>query len=280
MLRVNEFQIYELANAVHPLTTLSNGATYPLIWFDLYQARTALFSIFNQRALEVCIAPANELVAAIRGILPDDFAEATAKLGAIGDPPPAIGIAAYSIREAALKFETVLSAELSNSDTYWISPKGTRKTSVLMTSARYELPQSTLDTIPAEAAVELDEAGRCLLFNVSTAAGFHLFRATESVIRKYYEIVVGTVPAMKIRNWGSYLLGLRKNNADPKIVAYLDHIREHYRNPVLHPDVLLSPDEAQVLFGVCTSTIVMMAGAMKSATPALPLAAAPALPIP
>lgn len=270
MQRVNEFQLYELATLVHPLTELSNEVKYSEQWYGLYNARMALQQIFQQRALEVCLNAANELYAAINAIVPLDFSEALQKIPNDRDAEPALGYLCFAVRESSTKFETVLSAELSNSDTYWISPKGTHKTSSLMMSARNELPPSVLKAIPDEAAVELDEAGKCLLFNVSTAAAFHLFRATEAVVRSYYQFVVGTVPAKKLRNWGAYIKGLKAKGGDAKIVGFLDHLRDQYRNPVLHPDEIIDPEAAQVLFGVCISAIVMMVTAMKAATgPAL-----------
>ena len=263
MLRVNEFQLYELAIAVHPLTTVSDGVKYSEIWFDWTTAKGALQEIFKQRSLEVCFQAADQLYAALREVVPDDFNEAAAKIPAQLDEEQPIGWRVYSIREAAKRFETILSAELSNSDTYWISPKGTHKTSVLLQSAHLELPGSVLRDAP-EAVKDFDEAGRCLLFDNSTAVGFHLIRATETVIRKYYEVVVGRPPAKKFRNWGAYIKRLDQCGADPKVTEYLDHIRKHYRNPVLHPEVDLTPEDAQVLFGVCVSAIVMMVSAVKA----------------
>jgi hypothetical protein len=139
-----------------------------------------------------------------------------------------------------------------------------------MQSARQELPATVLKVVPEEALKELDEAGRCLLFDNATAVGFHLFRATETVIREYYRMIVGSVPAKKSRNWGSYIHGLKVKNASAKVVGYLDHIREQYRNPVLHPEVTLTSEEAQILFGVCISAVSMMALEMKAA-PSVPL---------
>lgn len=263
MLRVNEYQLYELAIAVHPLTEIGDGAKYSEVWLTWMNAKTALQEIFKQRALEVCHTAANDLYLKLRQVVPDDFDAVTAKIHTDPDTEePALGYNVYWIREAAKTFETILSAELSNSDTYWISPKGTHKTSLLLQSARLELPPSVLKQIPDTAAGEMDEAGRCLLFDNSTAAGFHLFRATESVIRKYYEKFVGTAPATKSRNWGAYIKGLRAKRANEKVTGFLDHIREQYRNPVLHPEVTLTADDAQVLFGVCVSAIVMMASDM------------------
>lgn len=264
MLRVNEFQLYELAVNVHPLTAITKDTKYSDIWFEWSQAKTAIQAIFKQRALEVCFQTANELYLALQAVVPDDFNEAANKLPPDLTTEQGIGWAAsHRVRDAVQKFETILSAELSNSDTYWISPKGTHKTSVLLQAAHLELPASVLQDIP-EAATDFNEAGKCLLFDTATAAGFHLIRATEAVIRKYYEAITGKVPAAKFRNWGAYIKRLNQAKADPKITGYLDHIRQHYRNPILHPEVNLTPEDAQVLFGVCVSAIVMMVSAMKT----------------
>lgn len=281
MLRVNEFELYELAIAVHPITEVSDDAKYGQVWLSWMSAKTALQNIFKQRSLEVCFSAANDLYLQLREVVPDDFSEAAGKLHTDqATEEPALGYVLYAIREAAKKFETILSSELSNSDTYWISPKGTHKTSVLMQNARQELPASLLKLVPEEVLKELDEAGRCLLFDNSTAAGFHLFRATEAVIRRYYETVVGHAPPKKARNWGAYIKVLNQHNVSPKITGYLHHIKEEYRNPVLHPEVTLTPEEAQILFGVCISAISMMALEMKakpSAALSFPVAGAIAI---
>jgi hypothetical protein len=47
MLKVNEFQLYELAIAVHPLTTVSDDTKYSQIWLDWYNGRLALAGIFQ-----------------------------------------------------------------------------------------------------------------------------------------------------------------------------------------------------------------------------------------
>lgn len=272
MQRVNEFQLYELATHIHPLTFVTHEVKYSVVWFDWYQARTALENLFKQRALEVCYGVANELYVAIEGVVPRDFDQAIAKIPADAATEQPIGWIANNIKAAADRFETIISAELSNSDTYWISPKGTHKTSMLLQFAHMELPPSVLAEVP-EVKSDFDEAGRCLLFDTATAAGFHLLRATESVIRKYYKAVTGNEPPLKFRNWGAYVKILGKQaRANPKVVAAIDHIREHYRNPVLHPQDDLSAEQAQVLFGLCVSVITLIAGDMK----ALPHAAAAA----
>jgi hypothetical protein len=277
VLRVNEFQLYELAVHIHPLTTVDREAKYSEVWFAWFQAKEALQNLFKLRSLEVCFAIANELYAALGNIVPQRFEDALAKVPADQSAEEPLGWEVQNIKTAAEKFETVIAAELSNSDTYWISPKGTHKTSTLLQFAHLELPPSVIKEIP-EVKADFDEAGKCLLFDTSTAVAFHLMRATEVVIRKYYKAVTGVEPKDKFRNWGAYIKRLRERGANPKITGFLDHIRENYRNPILHPTVTLSAEEAQILFGICVSAIVMMASEMKSVGgPSLPFPATGAL---
>ena len=264
MLRVNEFQLYELATIIHPLTLVTNEAKYSQVWWDWSRAKDALSNLFKQRSLEVCWGPANELFAALKEFIPDNLDEAIAKVPVDLGSEPELGWQVAAIRTAAEKFETVISAELSNSDTYWVSPKGTHKTSMLLQYAHQAIPQWILQKIP-EIKSDLDEAGRCLVFDVSTAAGFHLLRATETVIRKYYAMAAGTQPPVKFRNWGAYIRVLRRvPQVDQKVVSMIDHIREHYRNPILHPEDNLAPDEALVLFGLCVSAITLIGAGIKA----------------
>jgi hypothetical protein len=281
MQSVNEFQFYELAIAIHPLTSAHNDLKYSDIWLDWTSAAEALKKIFQHRALEFCFGAANELYLAIVGVVPEDFQLAAKKWQELASPEPTLGWVVHPVKRAAEKFETILSAELSNSDTYWISPKGTHKTSMLLKSARSMLPASIIGAVP-EAASDFDEAGRCWLFDTYTAVGFHLMRAIDAVMRSYYRAAVGVEPKVKFRNWGAYIKRLRGcPNADQKIVDFLDQIKESYRNPVLHPDQNLTAEDAQILFGVAISVVSMMAAAIDSLSAKggmLPLTETPELP--
>lgn len=283
MQRVNEFQFYQLAAAIHPLVFANEESKYSDIWLDWSQAAETLNQIFHVRALEFCLEAATELYAAIANVVPNNFQEAIKRHTELPDPEPPIGWAAvHPIRQAVSKFETILSAELSSSDTYWVSPKGTHKTSMLMKSAHSVLPDAVTARFPLVAS-DFDEAGRCWIFDNYTAAGFHLMRATEAAIREYYKVLTQKEPKKKFRNWGIYLKELSKcTNANPKIIHFLDHIRDNYRNPISHPEQNLNSEEAQVLFGVCVSAISMIGSEIETLTKTgelLPLQGASALTI-
>jgi hypothetical protein len=267
MLRVNEFQFYELAVAIHPLAAANESSKYREVWLDWSNSAQVLNRTFHVRALEFCLEAATDLYGAIGNVVPHDFQAAIDKYGALPDPEPELGWAAVQpIRQAVLKFETILAAELSNSDTYWISPKGTHKTSMLMRSAHSVLPPYIATRYPS-AAADFDEAGRCWLFDNFTASGFHLMRATETVIRDYYAVLTGKPPKQKFRSWAIYIDAMRKcANKNDKVLSFLDHIKDNYRNPISHPEQNLSADDAQILFGVCVSAVSMVAAEIESLT--------------
>ena len=123
--------------------------------------------------------------------------------------------------------------------------------------------------IPNEAMDDIKQAGRCIAFDIPTAAAFHIIRATETVILQYYNKLGGKSIKPKMRNWGAYINALRSCKADQRITGFLDHIREEYRNPVLHPETMVESEQVQVFLGVCVSAIIQMIQAIKAiATPA------------
>lgn len=85
---------------------------------------------------------------------------------------------------------------------------------------------------------------------------------------EYYKATTGKPLPNRIRNWGVYLDGISKTpNHDERAVALLRHIKDSYRNPVSHPEEVLSVDVATVLFGVCVGAIAQMAPSLPDRNP-------------
>jgi hypothetical protein len=275
---VNEFNFYELASSIHPLTEATQDTKYSEVWFKWIEARRLLNETFVQRRpLSISRPAATSLYGALSQFVPDDFDAAVAKVPKANDPgavDPLLGYLHFSVVEAAKNFETVLAAELQSMDTYFVSQKGSYKTADLIEHAHYCFPPSVRQDLPDQTKIDFDQAGKCLAFDTATASAFHILRGTEAVIRKYYQQVTGAAPKQKMRNWGAYRTQLIKSGADAKVTDLMEHIRVAYRNPVLHPEDNLTEEQALVLFGVCVSFIVLMDGEIKrlSAKSAAPLA--------
>jgi hypothetical protein len=252
MQRVNEFSFYTLASKIHPLTEVGE-VRISAVWFEWWEGEDA-------------IARVNE-IASTATTTPEQ---------------PLATWQTHQIREAAQQFETVLAAECSVIDTYFVSKKGTHSTADLIEHAHRQIPESIRVKLTDQTKLDFDQAGKCIAFDVPTAAAFHLLRGTEAVIRQYYEqLVPGPKKApARARNWGVYIKLLGDHGAEEKVTSLLTHIKDAYRNPVLHPEENYTDEMVQVLFGVCVSAIVMIVDelnklASKSAT--LPFSTSKAL---
>lgn len=266
MERVNEFVFYELAIKIHQITTLSDSVKYSEVWYSLWQARDALDEIYRQRPLNFTTPVAYRLYQALTAAVPKDWANAVGKLPQQGQPEEEIPVLqVWEIREAAKEFETILRTECEMMDTYFVSKKGTYSTKDLVENAHYQVPEPIRERLPNQTRIDFDQAGKCTAFDVPTAAAFHLLRGTEAVVRIYYERVVPgpKLANPKMRNWGAYIKLLSKYGADTKVTSLLTHLKDVYRNPVLHPEENYTDDSVQVLWGVCISAVVLMENAIK-----------------
>ena len=114
--------------------------------------------------------------------------------------------------------------------------------------------------LPDIAQYDFAQAGKCIAFELPTAAAFHVLRGTESVLRAYHAALVAsatTAPQM----WGPTTADLRRLTADAlakELLDNLDNIRVSFRNPTQHPDKRYDIDEAQDVFNLCVEVVNRM----------------------
>ena len=285
MQRVNEFVFYDLATKLHKLTEIQDGVKFTEVWSDWYDARTAVNDIFKFRPMNFTLSTATSLYSIISEVVPQKWDDIIAKFPKTGEEEPAIpSWTIQRLKAAAQEFETVIRNECQVMDTYFVTKKGAYSTADLVDNAHHQVPNPTRGYLTEQTKGDFDQAGKCMAFDVPTAAAFHLLRGTEVVIREYYELVVpgNKKASIKMRSWGVYIRLLENHGADPNVISLLKHLKDVYRNPVLNPDENYSDEQVQVLFGVCVSAIVLTVGAIqkeknKSATLQFPITGATAL---
>lgn len=114
-----------------------------------------------------------------------------------------------------------------------------------------------------EALNELREAGKCIAFEIPTAAAFHIYGAIELILRRYWTVTTGGRPNPKQRSIGVYLAALKKNDCgDPKVIAALEQLKDLHRNVVVHPDETLLGEDAIALVGMANSVAAAMLKAL------------------
>lgn len=162
--------------------------------------------------------------------------------------------------QKAKDFRVVLSAELLTLDVYQVAQKGAYSIDRLVKNAEEALPPESRSKLTAAMISEIREAGRCLVYDIATACGFHMMRATELMIHEYYLAVLKPAKKDKLRDWGSYIAKLRSssNLHAKKVAELLQHLKDQHRNLIMHPDVVLSDDEAATLFELGKTSIIVM----------------------
>jgi len=161
------------------------------------------------------------------------------------------------LNERIQEFQTVLAADLGKGATYVVHQLGLYAVDSLITSA-HRVFENYEDRVPEPAKWDTDQAGRCLAFDLPTAAGFHIARATEAMLLKYLSAFGKKVEKESQRNWGQYTNLLRETDATEKVIATIDQIRTLHRNPLLHPEQTLEMPEAMSLWAICCSAIQAM----------------------
>jgi hypothetical protein len=128
----------------------------------------------------------------------------------------------------------------------------------LLSDVRGLMAPGVFDALPDVAQYDLAEAGRCIAFELPTAAAFHLLRATESVLRHFYCCIVRQRRAQLA--WAPIVDSLRARRTPPPapLLDNLDNIRRSFRNPTQHPDKIYDIQEVQDLFGLCVDVVNRM----------------------
>jgi len=118
--------------------------------------------------------------------------------------------------------------------------------------------ENVFQALPDLAQYDFKQAGKCIAFEVATAAAFHILRGTEAVLRSYYDALVAIANTRSNQLWGPIIVELRKVSDDPppkELLDNLDNIRVSFRNPTQHPEKIYDLDEAQDLFNLCVDVV-------------------------
>jgi hypothetical protein len=169
----------------------------------------------------------------------------------------------YPLQQALLRFESVLSAEFGQTALYVVQKKGGMDTMDLIENAAGHFPSDLMWKAP-EAIPDLEQGGRCLAFELHTAAGFHFHRANEAVLRRYYDAVTGGADRPENASMGLYLAKLEELKAGEESVrAALRALVKLHRNPLSHPDhTIANAEEAVGLMSQIRAAIGYMLPAM------------------
>lgn len=252
MKKVNEYRFYDLGVKLERLRGLmAPNKRFDIdVWFAAHFAGEALGQLSQDPiALRVCQPAIDRARNAVSEMIPES-SDLNKKIEA-AEP---LGTNAHTVTYALNALEPLLEAECRTLNTYAVSKKGAYSTSDLIENAEIMLSDETRKSLPNGVDSDIRSAGRALVFDLPTAAGFHMLRAIELTMGHLWtntNAAGGTKP----QNWGKYIEYFETAKVDARITDMLTSIRKLYRNPIAHPDETLSQDQAVELFALGVAAI-------------------------
>ena len=167
---------------------LTPAAPVRSIIYDAAVARGALEELIasNAEGLKFSIDAAKPLLASVAALTSDANGPATNLDDPISDNERTIAWSRLN------HFASVLGTELPRANVYFVNQKRGWDTTTLIESGEKTL--STDLSVFSESSrklilADIRESTRCLAFDIPTAAGFHVFRAVETVVLEYFPVI-------------------------------------------------------------------------------------------
>lgn len=111
---------------------------------------------------------------------------------------------------------------------------------------------------------DFQESGYCIAYERPTAAAFHILRATEDTVKRYYKKYIRGKAAPK--TWGQMISELKNKSRGKKpdivVINQLIHIKDSFRNPTNHPEKVYDIHEVQDLLAICVDITNRMVKAL------------------
>jgi hypothetical protein len=221
--------------------------TFPRVWLHKFLAQTEEFG----RYLNDSRAAAGEFLRLIEELFVPDRLQ---------DRRPVTQQECTQLFSAKENFESCFERETKSLRVFTVTPKGTYDTTALIETPEADFPDRMRAVLPAKFIDDLKQAARCLVFDIPVGCAFHVCRATESLMICYYEkLAKQSWPYPRNREWSAYIDHLVKQGAPATVTTRLREIKDMDRNPCIHPDRDVSPEEARVLYRLCSAVNYYMA---------------------
>ena len=278
--RINQFDFYQLARKLGALNQFKDDEPIDqnAAFWVAYWGQSHMDSILAGDPIELGVsrAKAQVLRENIAELIKRHFTGWDENFKAewkfpVDDAPPLPAWEWGSIRTGLADFELVFAEELREGATYRVPSRGIYNTRKLVDEAECTFPPDVEGHVPAGAKLEWRAAGRCLAFGMFTACGFHVARAVEVMLEAYFH-VFNDGPDKKLKNWGQYLDSLEKIAEaggvlipGPKTMGELKQHKDDWRNPLMHPRVVLEEADARAVFNNGETLVMMMAQELAAA---------------
>jgi hypothetical protein len=228
MLPIDGSFLYQTGKQVHPLSELQAGTKLADAFLPILVGEYALDVLVNKSVYQLKTSQADGL--AVLSVL-----ERIKNRINLEDKEATVGWQDHNALVTSLtRFEAVFAAELRVSSLYLMTPKKGLDIAAAVSDGLASFPDDLAKKVPG-AVADARQAMKCIVYELPTAAGFHLHRANESVLHCFYDAVTEGAPRPQNRNMGDYaerLIGsIRRECLDHIVVfgeAHLRRILEAY----------------------------------------------------
>jgi hypothetical protein len=268
MIRIMLPYMYSLAEALEPLSRIAHGTTFNDNFLQLWSAQSALETLLQSSVFSGTLRSSRPLA----GALLDSLKAQTSQIEKAPSDKSAWNrelqpFDTIPIIQLFSQFKIALLAEFGTFPSYFVSQKGSFDTLTLLDQPWKMFPSDLYTKVP-EAMFDVAESGKSICYELPTACGFHIFRATETVLRRYYTQVTEGRPQPKVRNIAVYINAMRQRQCgDEKILSVIEQLSKLHRNPLIHPEVVLTMGEAISIVGIANSAITAMLAVLPAQAP-------------
>jgi hypothetical protein len=257
VIRINIPWLVQVSEALDGLSMVQGGQKITDVWYPLFNAKQNVeslsASVYNQH-IRVSRQKAGQLLGEIDRLLNS------------GDDYSITEVDAWVLGNERNQFKQLFHAEVGSMPAYLVARKEGYDVELLVEFGTALFPLSLIQKAP-EAERDAIQAGKALAFEVATGCGFHVFRVTEAVVKRYWDEVSGGAKRPKLQTLGNYAAEMEKRNfGDDKVIESIKQMTRLHRNPIIHPDVILTVEEAIGIVGMARSVI----GAMLAVLPDVP----------
>ncbi|WP_292367579.1 hypothetical protein [Methanoregula sp. UBA64] len=169
---------------------------------------------------------------------------------------------AKELQEIMKGLRNVLFAESQGYSAYIVTDKRI-EVEKLLNNVPCLMEANIFDELSSTTQYDFKEGCKCIAFERATAAAFHLLRGTEAELRQLY-YKKKKVPKKNQNSFISWfdmvkeLRSLKDPSIPISLLNNLDNIRENYRNPTQHPDLMYDIEDVQNLFPLCVDVVNRM----------------------
>lgn len=264
----NPEDLYRLGVALAPLQSLPDTSVkIGTVWHTFFQVVTALNKF--RESTELHVSPACRTSSeTLSNTLHRHYWDSEANT--IVDSEKEIhNFELYWIKQLATEFETHFKGDCMEQCLYSIPQVQAYDTRTLLEEGEKLLSPDVIPKLRQFDAAWNDTrlAARSLAFDLWTATGFHIARATELLIQEFWKNERSKpLPQKGQRTWVNLCREMQGKAAaaskpaipgvsDQKLVSFLLLLGDDYRNPLVHPEHSLSQTDGTMLLEGCIAAM-------------------------